>query len=459
MVTVMNNALTQRQILPQMGERRYRRIQIWSIVGGIFSIVCFLVGSSIIWYSLMIGVIHLDVDSLLPLGIFAFAYTVGLIDVGVWLLFLPISNGPTSYVVSPPAGNVPSAGQGDVHAGSNSSSAVPQQPTIAEEEIGSATNYVGAALVNGIPLQEDTPKTVTDEITKTISKPLIKPPYSPYPDDPPVVQDVLAFQWFIQPREGDKLERSQDKKEYDHKKGRYVVADGVSRSFLPAPWAKIVAKQFIEHDGFFEGQEEKTKWLRMCSQLWHKWVKEEWLPEAQHNSGQVDWDHEIARGAATTFAGCMFSRNDLRENHVTQIRVVVAGDAEFFLLSLTDKGKWESKHFELDLNEFGVETRAIATPEERVERDYKWIHCTDFTGSAGECIVLTTDALAKWILSRERLRLEEDPWKKLLSISRQDEFKSFVLEHRSIGDLEVDDTTMMVIPLGVDAMRDGDGQF
>lgn len=126
-------------------------------------------------------------------------------------------------------------------------------------------------------------------------------------------------------------------------------------------------------------------------------------------------------------------------------------------MSPTVEEKWESKHFELNLNEFGVETRAIATQEKRVDRDYKWIHSKDFEGKVGDCIVLTTDALAKWLLSREQSGI--DPWPELLSFSLLEEFRSFVLHHRSTGDLEVDDTTMMVIPLEADAMRDGDEQY
>src|SRR5207237_6545683 len=114
--------------------------------------------------------------------------------------------------------------------------------------------------------------------------------------------------------------------------------------------------------------------------------------------------------------------------------------------------QWKCQlHYRLELEDFGHTTEALATPDKRVERDHKWIHIkNDIAADAGDCIILTTDALARWILSQ--MKAGEDPWTKLLSISDANAFKRFVRFCRSTGAMETDDTTIMIIPVHTNIM-------
>ncbi len=256
------------------------------------------------------------------------------------------------------------------------------------------------------------------------------------------------FRFFVVPREGDKLERSADKVAYNEGSGRYALADGVGTSFLPGRWAQIVTDLFVARENDFESKEDAIQWHRDCSEQWHMWVEQIWLPQAIAASGQQDWSRDIARGAATTFMGCSFSPTELASSGAATVHVIVVGDTEFFLLRPTgnETTPWVcSDYYKLSLEEFGHMTENLATPEKRVERDHKWMHSYNFHATKGDCIVLATDALAQWIL--QQIHDRENPWVKLLSISTYEEFKQFVRNARNTSELEVDDTTLMIIPL------------
>ncbi len=257
-----------------------------------------------------------------------------------------------------------------------------------------------------------------------------------------------TLRFFVVPREGDRPERSADKLAYNEIGGRYALADGVGTSFLPGRWAEIVTKYFVERENDFESQEDAIQWQRYCSEQWHMWVKQTWLPQAIAASGQQDWSRDIARGAATTFVGCSFSPAELASSGATTIHVIAVGDTEFFLLYPTanEITPWECRdYYKLNLEEFGHMVENLATPDRRVERDHKWMNNHYFHATKGECIVLATDALAQWIL--QQTHDGKDPWIKLLSISTDEEFKQFVRNARNTSEMEVDDTTLMIIPL------------
>lgn len=261
--------------------------------------------------------------------------------------------------------------------------------------------------------------------------------------------DNPLFGAYILPREG-KLERCQDKMAHDSQKARYVVADGVGTSFLPGRWAEILTRDFVSSDCPFDNPQEITNWLMDCSQAWHAWVEDVWVSRARQNNAQADWSREIARGAAATLAGCFFSPVELAQTGTTNVRVVVVGDAEFFLLareSLVAQPRWRCKrtwYLQL-LEEFGHTTQALATPEKRVLRDHRWVNVTNVEAKAGDCLILATDALAKWIL--QYIEQGKDPWNKLFALRNQEDFQRFVSHYRADGSLEIDDTTLMIIPV------------
>jgi hypothetical protein len=257
------------------------------------------------------------------------------------------------------------------------------------------------------------------------------------------------FRSFILPREGTDLDHCADKLAFNPDAARYVVTDGVGTSFLPSSWAQIIADHFVNRECDYENEAMFTFWLGECSHEWHKWVQNDWLPLARKNSGQEDWSREIGRGAATTLVGCSFSREALLQHGTTPISVTVVGDAEFFLLSPSEDaaGRWICKdYYRLQYEDFGHTTETLASPDRRVERDFKRVHVKrDVQAKLGDCIILATDALAQWLLLQ--MQQGKDPWQEVLSIFHHDAFRDFVYSSRSTGEMEIDDTTIMIVPL------------
>src|SRR6266571_8592688 len=68
-------------------------------------------------------------------------------------------------------------------------------------------------------------------------------------------------------------EDNEDSFDLDSDRRRYAVTDGVATSFIPAPWAKIVAEAFVRypsdfHDGEQFDEQAFRLWLAQCSQEW-----------------------------------------------------------------------------------------------------------------------------------------------------------------------------------------------
>ncbi len=461
----------------------YTRIKLLCIGFGFLSILCCCLGVYYLFSNIEYSIIITEYP--LPLGILAIAFILGWVEVLLWLLYPLIARYPLvlARLTTPMAGQ---SGTGQVPGIQRRSPDPSKIASFATDPTKSSTMPAQSSSVSGngeaitgieftgtspgeIIAQSEPEDTITiseldaEALTSEKSMPSLPrpsgtlPPITSNTTLPGVPINPQVLRDFRLPREGVNLELSQDRLASSDENARYAVADGVGTSFLPAQWAQIITNQFVSHRGAFETKEEITWWLKESSKRWHNWVETVWIPEAQINSGQEDWSRYIARGAAATFVGCSFSRAELNETGTTHVRVVVAGDAEFFLLSppskaepATTPGRWRCKfHYRLELEDFGHTTEALATPEKRVERDYKWVHIPehDVIANAGDYIVLTTDALARWILLQ--ISLGGDPWRELFSIlpDNQEEFRRFVHHCRSRGEMETDDTTIMIIPV------------
>src|SRR5205807_200650 len=126
----------------------------------------------------------------------------------------------------------------------------------------------------------------------------------------------------------------------------YAVADGVAGSFVPGPWARIIAKGFVDRNGQFASKEMFQQWLMECSQEWHTWIEQHWLPTMnairQHNGDNPgDWSNDIRQGAQTTLIGCTLYPNTQATNAPTQVDVSAIGDGECFHFRHKTDGTWK----------------------------------------------------------------------------------------------------------------------
>ena len=164
-------------------------------------------------------------------------------------------------------------------------------------------------------------------------------PAPPVPYIPPIFEldpPVGNVQCFILPKEGAPLVECQDRYSLHAEHRCYAVANGVAGSFVPGTWARIIAKSFVERNGTFLNKEDFQAWLVECSQQWHRWLANRWLPTVhamskRNGDSYSDWSNDIRPGAQTTLIGCSLLSQREQQGAATAVSVFAIGDGQFFL--------------------------------------------------------------------------------------------------------------------------------
>jgi|GEM_PF-3440698 len=284
-------------------------------------------------------------------------------------------------------------------------------------------------------------------------------PYVPIDQDPLFQLDIAAAneRCFLLPKEGEPLVECQDRfaLRVSGDQRCYAVADGVAGSFVPGPWARIVAKSFVERGGGFAGIQDFQSWLTGCSRLWHIWIERRWVPtinalRARSGDGPGNWSNEIRQGAQTTLIGCSLSpARQIENDPSTAISVFAIGDAELFLFTPTQSGGWSVEDmFPFDgSGEFGAhpDTLVTAARPDLVESAWKRHKTMLINAFPGDMLVLATDTLAKWLLTQ--IEQGTNRWEPLLSITDPGAFEQHIRREFHNDQVEDDDLTMLVIPI------------
>jgi hypothetical protein len=254
-----------------------------------------------------------------------------------------------------------------------------------------------------------------------------------------------ASQYFTVPKEGGDSQRSGDKfaSRMDGNVHCYAIADGVSTSFLPAKWAEIVVDSLVERTQPFVDQQDFDRWFSACRNRWDEWVRDTWLPQYGQRTNKRDWSSEIARGAETTFVWCFLPVQPLRNNGKTRLEVTAIGDSNLFLISQDSNPKTFPKK---GLASFDAQPATLATALELTDLPWGALKRRSYEVKTGDLLILTTDALAKWVF-RQVDEKRADPWPRLLEIADATALRQFVEQERSKGELGVDDTTLKIIRL------------
>jgi hypothetical protein len=232
------------------------------------------------------------------------------------------------------------------------------------------------------------------------------------------------------------------------------VAGGVAGSFVPGPWARIVAQGFVECGGKFAGKWDFQAWLIDCSQQWQRWIEHRWIPtmnalRTRNGDRPGDWSNDLRQGAQTTLIGCSLVSNMEYQDSPTSATIFAVGDGEFFLFSPNPGGGYDiAETFPFsDLNEFGVRPDTLVTVQrtdllERAWVQRKTMHINVFSG---DLIVLASGSLAKWLLAQ--VYQNSNKWLPLITCNSLQEFEQRVRAELHNGQIEDDDLTMLVIPI------------
>ena len=242
--------------------------------------------------------------------------------------------------------------------------------------------------------------------------------------------------------------KSQDAVSANESLGLYAIADGVSRSFFPDIWSRLIVHHFCEAghetlDRLFEAN-DIASWLSPLQEYWRQIVAEE-----IEISGRPELRNRLLKrdSAATTFVGVqIYPYQD-----IGTWRSIIVGDS--ILMHIRNNQLLES-HIKNHPSQFNSFPDAIKSyPGDQFDR----VRIVVGEWEQGDEFILATDAIGHWMLTQNAQGWRA--WEKSLRMFREmnslAEFHRFVTRQREDGrnPLEVDDTAMIYISSGYKQVR------
>jgi serine/threonine protein phosphatase PrpC len=245
-------------------------------------------------------------------------------------------------------------------------------------------------------------------------------------------KDKLEYFSFTLPKIGEEKTDIQDA--YSCGNSRFAISDGVSTSFLPQEWAKIVVEHFC--------QDEQNP-ISTIGQTWQEWLKPlqaQWgkkLIEIKTNPNlpwYVKWSKNNNCGSAT-FVGLELHPPNQKGEKIWEALAV--GDSCLFQISPTEKNVLFSCPLNKSQEFTSITEGCHSLPE------YQSCLPKYYPGSykEGDIFLLATDALAEWIL--KSYENNEEKWQELLTVKTQEEFEEIIKELRETDSIKNDDTTLV----------------
>lgn len=226
---------------------------------------------------------------------------------------------------------------------------------------------------------------------------------------------------------------NEDSLRFDVGKGLFAVADGVGSASFAKIWSGILVDRFVEEPLMSEHPFEVEWWARRA--------QEEYTQNKQTRPESVpDFAKEKAReGSRSTLATIRFTEAD---GASAKAMLLAVGDSD---LIIARNGTKEIEAFPLDkASEF--DARPIILPTRLIEFDRAFHRCQtkQVELHVGDTIILATDAVSKWILSRP---IHREAFEQVASIRPGEEWADFIERRRKEDAIIDDDSTALVIKL------------
>ncbi len=235
----------------------------------------------------------------------------------------------------------------------------------------------------------------------------------------------------------------QDAFDINVRQGLFAIADGVTRSFFPSEWSSLLVKHFCQVDL----EELESKLFNQAS--WTAWlepIQKQWYQEISTiiNDPQIAFDirnrYREREPAASTFVGLQLLKKD--SSFWTNWRAIIVGDSVLLHIRQGRIHKSYSITHSSDFNNY-PENFASYPNKSNSPKYFEDVL------EANDSFILTTDALAKWLLKQNEVSFEtwQRAWETLQRIKDWDEFYQFV--HRQRNDrqnlLEDDDVAIVLV--------------
>ncbi len=242
----------------------------------------------------------------------------------------------------------------------------------------------------------------------------------------------LTFNRYITHKEGETIDDCQDAMHENVMLGRFAIADGATRSFFPKIWADLLVNHFCDNSIFSFKEKNWIEWLQPIQQEWYEKAEEK---VKDRNLFYLTNSFNTREPAAATFIGIEI---DIKTE---KWQAMIIGDSCLF--HKTNSG------FSSYLIEKSVDFDSF--PEAFASYADKNYYPPTFISGAihsDDILVLTTDAIAKWILDHNESGNVGTCLDRLCELDSNEKFCQFVNQARSEKvRLVNDDVTLMLISI------------
>ena len=239
---------------------------------------------------------------------------------------------------------------------------------------------------------------------------------------------------FIIHKEAENPDDCQDACAQNDGKGRYAIADGVTRSFFPKEWATLLVNYFCENDDLSLA---KMGWQDSLDPIRQKWYEQVEEKVNERNLFYLTNSFSTQESAVSTFIGIEFNKDN------GEWDAMIVGDSCLF-----HKSAFEFKSYLIENSvDFTNRPDVFASFAKDDHSEPTFIHGST---NPDDTFILATDALAKWILEHKEIGKLDAALDTLKAIETDEKFYQFVHEARHDEALRLvnDDVTLMLISVG-----------
>jgi hypothetical protein len=255
-----------------------------------------------------------------------------------------------------------------------------------------------------------------------------------------VAPTVTAFRL---PKNGYTIDECEDALEYSLESQRFAIADGATESSFSDRWAQSLVKTFIIDPPFGTPPSEDAMqlWLLPQQQEWHAGV----------NWAALPWycQEKAERGAYAALVGLEFETHGTIWQKIVG-RTLQGEEMMWHAFAVGDSNLYQVRDdkiitaFPIEKSEqFNSRPILLASNETNNLSALKEIKSASGGVKAGDLMVLATDAIAKWFLSK--YEAGEKPWEHLLQARTEAEFTALVEKARKSEGMRNDDTSIILL--------------
>lgn len=242
----------------------------------------------------------------------------------------------------------------------------------------------------------------------------------------------LVIKGFITHKEGETYADCADFIGYNTEKLRFAISDGVSISFFPELWSKILVKYFLEEESLqIDNLDKLNKVLKTAQEEWG--AKIENIIKEENVSWYIKKKYKNKEYAAATFVGFW-----IEEDYWKSISI---GDS--FLLFIPK----DCKDFQKIITSKPIEYQFNNHPDywASMNSNYRGkVFITSKKKLSEGTFYLLTDAIAEWFIKVLNCDIELAE-KTLKNINTQEQFIETIERAREQGKLKNDDSSLLII--------------